>query len=318
MFYRRRSKILSMAKLAGEQVLVMFILMGVGYAFAKRKWITSQGSMDMNKLLLYIVNPCIIITSYHRPFDRVLFSTLLEGFILAIISHALAIFLAFIFLRGRDDKIKLERFSVIFSNSGFMGIPLISALLGSEGVVLASIYIMIFIVTQWTVGVLILSERSDIKTMLKKLLFNPGVIAVIIGLTIFRLSISLPKPLFLSMGYIANLNTPIAMIVVGTFIARTNVLASFLISRVYLVSFLRLLLLPLLMIPVYMVFGTSNSLMVANYVATACPVAALAAMFPAAYGYDPDYATGFITVSTILSVITIPLMIILLGMIFAF
>ncbi|NLL33741.1 MAG: AEC family transporter [Clostridiales bacterium] len=309
---------MSMAKLAGEQVLVMFILIAVGYVFAKRKWITPQGSLDMNKMLLYIVNPCIIITSYYRPFDRNLFATLLEGILLAIISHAFSILLAFLTLRGKDDRRKLERFSLIFSNSGFMGIPLISALLGSEGVVLASIYIMIFTVTQWTVGVLILSGRSDLKTMLKQLLLNPGVISVFIGLSIFRFSLSLPKPLHTAMGYIANLNTPVAMIVVGTFIARTKVLASFLNKRVYIVSFLRLLILPILMVPVYMAFGTSESLMIANYVATACPVAALAAMFPAAYGYDPDYATGFITVSTLLSVITIPLMITILGKIFAF
>ena len=208
-----------MAKLAGEQVLVMFILMGLGYILSKRKWLSNQGSMDLNKVLIYIISPCIIITSYYRPFDRDLFRTLLEGIILATISHGLAICLAFLLLRGRDDHIKIERFSLIFSNSGFMGIPLISALLGQEGVILASIYLMVFTLTQWTVGVLVLSGRSDIKTMIKKLLINPGVIAVIIGLTIFRLSITLPKPIHTTIEYLSYLNTPVAMIVVGTFIA---------------------------------------------------------------------------------------------------
>jgi len=296
-----------MAKTAGIQVLVMFILIGVGYFFAKKDWISSQGSSEINKLLLYAVTPCLLISTYNRPFDRDLFEVLLKTFILAVISHILAIIVSFIFIRGKEPRNKLERFAVMFSNGGFMGIPLVSALIGSDNIILASVYVMVFNLTQWTVGVLILTGRSSVKDTLKKIILNPGVISILIGQILFIFSIKLPSPVSTAIGFIANMNTPIAMILVGTYMARTKILPYFANPRVYYISFLRLIVIPLLMIPVYLVFPANNFSTTANFVASACPIAALAAMFPANYGYEPDYGTGAVTVSTILSVITIPL-----------
>jgi predicted permease len=297
-----------MAKIAGTQVLVMFILIGVGYFFAKKSWISRKGSEDLNKLMLYIVTPCIIISSYNRPFDKDLFGILSKAFLLAVISHFIAICVSFLLIKGKETEKKLERFAVIFSNGGFMGIPLVAALLGSENIIIATVYVMVFNLTQWTVGVLILTGRTSIKDTVKKLILNPGVISIAIGFIIFIFSIKLPSPVSTAVNYISNLHTPIAMILIGSYMARTKILSYFTNPRVYYISLLRLILIPLLMIPVYFIFPANNFFIIANFVATACPVAALAAMFPANYGYDPDYSTGFIAVSTILSVITIPLM----------
>jgi len=307
-----------MAKIAGTQVLVMFILMALGYICAKRKIITPQGANDINKLLIMLVSPAIIISSYNRPFDRILFNNLLRGFLLALISHLVAIAVAYAFIRGKGDKRKLERFACIFSNSGFMGFPLISAMLGKEGIIYATSYLAIFTLTQWTVGVLILAGKSDIKNTLRKLIINPGIISLVIGLSIFCFSIKLPSSVSSAIDFLADLNTPVAMMLVGTYIARSDFLKSFRNRRIYLVSALRLLLVPILMIPFYLLFKFPNELVIANFVAAACPVAALAAMFPALYGYDANYGSSFITVSTLLSVATIPLLVMLLSRIIGF
>jgi predicted permease len=304
---------MEMAKTAGIQVIVMFLLMAAGYACVKFKVLTDRGVKDINKLLLVLVTPAIIIHSYCRPFDAVLFKNLLQGFLLAVIAHIIAIAISFGLIRGRGDRVKIERFALIFSNSGFMGIPLISALLGNEGIIYATSYIAVFTLTQWTVGVLLLSGRSDIKTTVRKLVVNPGIISVALGISIFVLSIKVPSPVVSALGFIADLNTPVAMMLVGAFAAQSNILKSFTDPKVYYVSFLRLILVPLLMIPVYMALDLSQTLVVANFIAAACPVAALAAMFPALYGHDANYGSFFITVSTILSVVTIPLMVLVLG-----
>lgn len=306
---------MEMAKTAGLQVLVMFILIGVGYIFAKKSWISRQGSSDMNRLLLYIVTPCLLISSYNRPFDKELFGLLTDSFILALTSHLISICVSLLLIRGNGDKNKLDKFALIFTNGGFMGIPLIAAILGSESVIFASIYVMVFNLTQWTVGVLLLTGRSNIKNTLKKVILNPGIISIIIGFIIFLFSIKLPSTVSTAIDFIASLHTPIPMILIGTYIARTNVLSIFRNIRVYYISFLRLIIIPLLMIPVYFIYPTSNNIVIANFIATACPVAVLASMFPANYGYDPDHNLGSITVSTLLSVITIPLMVMLLNLI---
>lgn len=300
-----------MAKTAGIQVLVMFILIGIGYLFAKKSWISPQGSSDMNRLLLYVVTPFLIITSYSRPFDKDLFGLLIKSFLLAVISHLIAIAVSFLFIRGNGQEKKLEKFAAMFPNVGFMGIPLVSAVLGSEAIIFATMFVMVFNLTLWTVGTLLLTGLSNIKHTIKKVVLNPGVISIIIGFIIFVFSIKLPSPITTAMSFVANLNTPVAMILVGTYIARTKILSFFTNLRVYYISFLRLIVIPLLMIPVYFLFSANDIIISANFIATACPVAALAAMFPANYGYDPDYCTGVITVSTLFSVVTIPLMVLL-------
>lgn len=304
---------MEMAGIAGNQVLIMFLLMGAGYFLYRKKLITEQGATDLNKLLIMLISPCLIIAAYNRPFEKALFEQLLYGFFLAAISHAIAILLSLVLLRGKKDTNKIEQFALIFSNSGFMGFPLISAMLGAEGIIFASAYLIVFTFTQWTVGVLLLTGKTDAKTMLRKLLFNPGILSLLIGLSIFCFSIPLPGPISSAVGFLSDLNTPVAMLLIGTFVARSQIWKSFTNLRVYYVSALRLLAVPLLMIPFYLLLKAPQDLMIANFVATACPVAALAAMFPSLYGYDAKYASGFITVSTLLSVATIPLMVMLLS-----
>ncbi len=305
---------MEMAAIAGNQVLIMFLLIGVGIVAAKAKLISEKGSNDINKVLIMLVSPSIIIFSYYRPFDRELFGSLLYSFLLAIISHFIAIGLALLFLRGSTERNKIERFAVIFSNSGFMGIPLIAAVIGPDGVVFASTYMVIFTLMQWSVGVIILQGKTDIKTLAKKLLLNPGVISVTIGLALFFLPVKLPTPLSSALEYMASLNTPLAMLVVGTFVARTNPLKALKSSKVYIVTALRLIAVPLLMLPIYLLFrDLPFDLLLANYIASACPVAVLAVMFPAMYKMDGKYASNFVTISTLLSVATIPLLVMLFG-----
>ena len=232
---------MEMAQITAVQVLVMFLLMAVGYICRRIGMITEAGSAEMNRLLIMGVAPAVIINSYNSPFDAELFRQICDGFLLAVIAHVIALALAFIFIRGKDEKSRIDRFGTLLSNSGFMGIPLITATLGAEGVVFASAYLAVFNIFQWSVGSILLAGRSDPATMAKKILLNPGIIAIVIGLAIFLLSIPVPKPISQTVSYVGSMNTPLAMILVGTYMARTNMKEVFSSLRVYRVCILRLI-----------------------------------------------------------------------------
>lgn len=300
---------MEMAGVVGTQVLVMFLLMMVGLACSKKGIITEEGGAQINRLLLVVVSPVILINAYNMPYDAAMWSSIKSGVLLAAIAHVVALGLACLFIRGTEERRKIERFGALLSNSGFMGIPLISAVLGAEGVVYASAYIAVFTVVQWSVGVVLLAGKTDFKTMTRKVLLNPGMIGLAAGLCIFLLSIPLPMPVSSAVSYIASLNTPLAMIVLGTYIAKADLGGILRNPSLYRVAFLRLFAVGLVMLPVYRLLGVPEMVSTANFLACCCPVAASTAMFSAMYDMDKGYASGLVTVSTVFSVATIPLMV---------
>lgn len=302
---------MEMAGVVGMQVVVMFLLMLVGFVCSKKGILTDEGGAQMNKLLLMVVTPTILIDAYRMPYDAQTWQSIKSGVLLAVIAHAVALALACLFVRGKDERRKIDRFATMLSNSAFMGIPLISAVLGAEGVVYASAYIAVFTVFQWSVGVVLLSGKADVKTMTRKVLFNPGMFGLAVGLCIFLLSIPLPKPVGDAVGYLSALNTPLAMIVIGTYIAKADFSTLLRDKNLYRVAFLRLFAVGLIMLPVYRLLGTPEMVSAANFLACCCPVAASTAMFCAMFDLDKGYASGLVTVSTVLSVLTIPLMVLL-------
>ena len=296
----------------------MFLLIAVGYICDKAGLVTKRGIKQMTDIVLLIVSPAVIIQSYNQEFDPTLAKNLGIAFIFAVISHAGMILLSrFLFSKKNPGKYHINRVCSIYTNSGFMGIPLVMSVLGSEGVFYVSAFLALFNITLWTQGVAAIRGRRDEpvkpKELAKQLLLNPGVIGILIGFLIFFTPISLPDALGQAVGHIANLNTPLAMIIIGTYIARANILRALKEWRIYYTSFVRLILFPLLMIPVYLFIPSAPLVYLSNFIAMACPTAAATSMLAAKYGGDALYASKIIAISTVLSVITIPLMVMVIG-----
>lgn len=306
---RKRESDMEMALISAEQVFVMFLLVAAGFFLEKRGVFTKLGTDQLNKLVILFVVPAVLIDSYNRPYNAEEFLNLMQGLGLSAVSILIALGVGYLFIRGEDEDRRIERFSVMLSNGGFMGIPLITAVLGRESVIYASSYIVCFTVFQWCVGPVMLKGREPVLPLIKKILINPGVLSVAAGLIIFRFSIPIPRPVSSALEYAAGLNTPIPMILVGTAMARSRLLDTFKNPRVYLVSALSLIVAPLLMLPVYLLLRPDTTVMLAILLASSCPIGAATAIFPVMYGYDSKYASRLITVSTLLSVITIPLMV---------
>ncbi len=300
------------------QVIVLFILMALGFVGNKTKLINQEGSKVMSDVVMYFVTPCLIINSFsNMENDPEHLNGLIVCFAAFFAIMAATIALVHIIFRGNDEKkMRVLRFGVVFSNVGYMGIPLQQAVLGDEGVFYGAVCVGVFNILVWTYGVI--CSSGSLKNMsVKKVVFNPGLIAVTVGLIIFLFSLPVAKyvpPVSTTLGYMANLNTPIAMMVIGFNLANSNILASLKSASTYVVAFLRLILIPAVSLFVLLFCGIRGDILVSLVVAASAPVAAVTTVFAIKYENDVNTSVNLVAFTTLLSIITMPVIVALTQM----
>ena len=288
-----------------NQIIVMFVLMLVGFIFYKIKFISDQGSKDIGKILLYLVIPIVIIRNFMIEFNAQNVDALIHSTLIALVAMVLSVAVSYLFFARRDG---VANFSAAFSNAGFIGIPLISATLGESAVLYISMMIVLINVLQWTYGVFIMTgDRSVVRP--KKIITNPIVIAVLIGLVVFITQIPVPSIVDDVFELCAGVNTPLAMMVSGVYLAQSDLKAMFAKLSIYKVSLVRLIIIPLVTLAVFMVlpFG-STTIKLAIFIAAACPVGSNVAIFAQQYNQDYHSAVEQVCMTTILCLISLVVM----------
>lgn len=297
---------MSLAVIALNQILVMFLIMVLGFLCFKLKIINHETNKKLSDFLLLIVNPLLIFNSYQREFNKELFQGLLVSFVLALVSHIVAIGIAQLLVRGKENKdLPLERFSCIYSNCGFMGIPLINSLYGSEGVFYLTAYMTVFNLFIWTHGVIMMTGQRSIKAMVKTLI-SPTFIAIVIGFALFLIDIRVPKVLYRSMDYVASMNTPLAMIIAGVTLAQSEIKKVLFKRRIYLVILMKQLLIPAVLVLLYYRLPLNSEIITTAVLAAGCPVAATGMLFALRYHKNHLYASELYSISTMAALVTIP------------
>ena len=290
------------------QALSLFIMIAVGFGLYKAKRITDAGAAQMTDLLLYAVTPCVVFNAFNRPFDP---STARSISIFAAVSAvflALCIGVGKLFYRDRKDNSQaVLRFSAIFSNCGFMGIPLAGAICGEKGTLYASTFVVLFNLIQWTYG---LAMMSGEKLSVRKAIINPCVLGLLAGLPVFLLSLRVPSPVENAVSMIAALNSPLAMIVIGTHLAKADLISTFKDTRCYPASLLRLVLLPAVIMPAVIALPLPDDYQKLTLaVMFGAPVAASCALFATKFRRDSELASRLVAMSTLFSMITLPLLV---------
>lgn len=291
------------------QIVMMFLMMAVGAGAYKAGLVTEKGSTELSNITLYLVIPFVVLTSFQIDFDADIFHGIVITFALGIIAHGLAILLSYGLVRGRNqDRTVLERFSMVYPNCGFMGIPLAQAVLGSKGV----IYITAFIAAQnlfiWSHGVASMQGAFK-KESIKEVFKAPVMIATFAGLLCYLLQIKFPSLVFRPLKAIADMNTPLAMMISGTAIAQTNLLKTLAKPRIYIMTALRLLVVPFAMLLILFFVPVTKDLKILSLLATSASTAAITTMFAVKFKKDVGYAAELFAISTIAAVATLPLMI---------
>lgn len=291
-----------------KQICVMFLLMLIGYVFYKKKMITDQGSKELGKILLYLVIPVVVINNFciERTAEKT--AELAQSTLLAVVAMAAAIVIAHIVFGKRDG---ISCFSAAFSNAGFIGIPLVTAVMGSQYIFYISVMIVLVNALQWTYGVYVITSDTSVISP-KKIITNPIVLSVIAALIIYFTGLGSHMPGIVTNVFssIAGLNTPLAMMISGVFLAQSDLLAMFKKKKTYIVCLLRLILIPAVTLVLFRLlpFGASE-MKLALMIAAAAPVGSNVAVFAQAYDKNYTDAVEQVCLSTILCLAALPLMI---------
>lgn len=306
---------MSLVNITTNQILIMFIIILIGFICYKTNLIDKETNKKLSGILLMLVNPILIFESYIREFSAELLQGLLISFGLAIATHVIGIIIAYVLLRGKEEKdVVIERFSSIYSNCGFMGIPLINGILGGEGVFYITAYMTIFNIFVWTHGLTMMIGKQDKKTTIKTLI-SPTLIAIFLGIIFFITRMTLPEVVLHSFRYISGLNTPLAMIIAGVTIAQTDIRKIFIKFRIYYVTAIKLLIIPIALLLLYSRFPIPKEVLLTAIVAAACPTGATGTLFAIRYNKNALYASEIFATTTLLSIATLPLIVALIDMI---
>ena len=295
--------------LTAQQVGVLFTLMAVGYVCRRRGLFSDAFVKGAVNLLLLVVTPCLIIHVFQRPFTKELLANLGMALAAAFFAHGVGLLFAETCFRRVDEMRKgILKFGTVFSNGGFMAIPLEYALLGAEGAFYGAVYVVVFNLLCWTYGLKVMC--GHLKDLDKRILFvNPGTIGIMVGLPLFLTSTTLPQLIGEPIRYLSELNTPLAMIIIGYYLADARFSAYFRCAPALVASGLRLLVIPSIVLAVLMMirgFGLDPVMAVALTASASAPVAAMDSMFAAKYGKDVDLSVGLVSVTTLISIITMP------------
>ncbi len=298
------------------QVVIMFLLIFVGFFLKKLNKLSKEWVKESTTVLLYIVTPCVLVNAYQIEYSSSLLNKLLSATLFSILFHIISIVITTVLFKKEDTlKYRISIFGSVYSNCGFMAIPILTAVFGNEGVFYGSAYLAIFTLFYWTHGLFVCS--GTVKTLnFKNVVLNPGIIGSFLSIGMFLLKIKLPTVILESVRHIASMNTPLAMIVIGTYLVDIDLKKALKNINLYIVTFLRLLILPIMGILLAILFKINPVVAKTMIISAACPTAAVTSLFATKFDLDEIYATEIVSLTTILSIITIPTIMLLSNYIF--
>lgn len=300
-----------MAWILMQQVAILFLLMGIGILLEKKKIVNADAAKMISNLVIIVVIPSVIVQAFQRELEQEMLAAIGTAFLLAVLFHVMAILVTKWIPRPRDDaQYPVERLLAICSNCGFMGIPLMTAVMGDVGTLYAAVYVAVFNLYMWTHGIMILRKSRTLH--LREIFCTPGMIGVGVGLGLFFLQIRLPSLVTNTLSYLVAMNTPLPTIVTGIFIAEIPLGKALRNRYIYQASFLRLLFLPMLFIGLIWLmrvpawFPDAWMAALAMVICSSCSGAITTAMMPACYGGDAVHGAALVAVTTLFSILTLP------------
>ena len=291
------------------QVLTLFILMLCGFCAAKWKLLDDQGLRGLNKLVLTFAQPALILHRLQADASPELIGELIWVFVLACVTIALAGVISFrLFAKEEPQRRAVLTNLSMVSNCGFMGFPVIIATMGDGALIYAVIFLAAFNLMCWTLGAFYFGGRKAMRP--QKLLTNPTIWAIAGGLTLFLTGWKLPDFLNDALSMLGGTTTPLTMFVIGARLISLR-MAHIRDTRLLLSCALRLVIFPA-MILLLRLTPLPEMVVSSVYLCTAMPGAAMTAMQAELYDSDRELASRGVALSTALSMITVPLMLLLI------
>ncbi len=286
-----------------RQNIIMFLYLLTGYGLYRNRLLTAQGSGELGKMLLYIIMPVAILKSYIRDFSTDMLGSLAASFLAALGCLSLSMLISALVFRKRSA---IRQFGAAFSNAGFIGIPMVQMTLGEEEVFYIASFVAILNILQWTYGVLIMTGDKTAVSF-GKIRSNPIVLSFLAGLVLFFIPVQMPDILMNVVGTLAAMNGPLAMIVLGTYLAQIPLSRLLTDKETYLCAAVRLMVIPgLTVLCLCLMPEKYGDIRMAVLLAAAAPVGSNVAIFAQLYKKDYTEAVKDVCLSTLLSIFSIP------------
>ena len=300
-----------------QEIVKLFVIMFMGYAVVKAGLMKASESKSVSVILVYLVNPCVIVNAFQVEYTPEVQKGLILAVMAAVVIHLLYLLLTAILKHPLHLNV-IERATTIYSNAGILVIPLVQVLLGQEYVIYSSAFITVQLVLLWTHCKSMLCEESKLEW--KKILLNVNIISIFVGVILFVSRVSLPSGVQSVLGMMNNLMGPLGMLLAGMVIADVSMKNVFLRKRNYLSAALRLLIYPILalvimkIISLFAPVSDFKQILLTVYLASVTPACTTVTSMAQLYDKDAGYASSLYVLTTLLSIVTMPVMVYLYEM----
>lgn len=295
-----------------KQIAELFLVMIMGFVLVRTHILKAEDSKSLSIVALYIVMPCVIINAFQVKYTESIRNGLILALVAAVLIHiVLLILLKIIGKVFRLDAV--EKASLMYSNSGNLIIPIVTSVFGKEWIIYSSAFISVQLILIWTHGRMVLCEERKID--LKKILLNVNMISIFLGILFFIAKIQLPDVITKTMESVSSMIGPICMIVTGMLIGNMNYKNIFQYKRIYIITFLKMILCPLIVLYMLKYGGMINllsdgkTILLISLLATITPSASTVTQMAQIYGKNAEYASAINVVTTIVCIMTMPIMV---------
>lgn len=297
-----------------EQIVELFIMIFMGFAIVKAGIVKDEESKVLSKIVLYLVIPCVIVNAFQVDYTAQTVKGLMIAFVASVILQI--ILLIIVAVMGKVLSLnEVEVASVYYSNSGNLIVPIVTFILGKEWVLYGCVFMSVQLVFLWTHCKKIISRERSYDW--KKIVLNINMVSIAVGVVLFFTRIRLPEVIDNTIGAVGNMIGPASMIVTGMLFAGMNLKQIFANKRVYFVSFLRMLVVPLIALVLIKGSRLANlsadapKIMLIVFLAVITPSASTVTQMCQVYGNDSQYASAINVVTTLSAIITMPVMVLL-------
>ena len=294
-----------------QQMLVLFILMGIGFFCGKKKFLTDEGSKTLSWIVVNVATPAMILSAGMNYESAIRGRQLAVGFLVAVLVYVFLIVMSFIILPlvrvPAEDK-AVYRVMAIFSNIGFMGLPIIRAAYGEEAVLFGALFQFPYNFLMYTYGIAAIKGENPFKGGSLNKILNVGVISSTLGILLFVSGVHMPEVLRISAKHLSNLAAPLSMMVIGQSMIHFKFKEMFEDVRLLVFSLIKLLSLPIIGVLLLRLFIDDPMIISVCYIMLATPIGSMTAMVAQQYDSNYGLASRGVALSTVLSVVTIPLL----------
>jgi len=292
-----------------QSIVSLFIMILVGVYSSKKNIISAQTNNGLIKILIHITLPFMIFSSFFFTYDDNIKSNIIKTFYYSIFAYVIMITLSYLFLLPiKNSKKTILHFANVFVNTGYIGFPILNSIYGTEGVVYGSIFNMFFVILLWTYGLALFKgnlEKKDLKIELKKIILNPSIIAVCLGIIILIFEIQLPGALLYSIKSIGNITGPLSMIIIGVILSNVKIKKYLRDWTIYYGVTIKLIIIPIIMYLASLLVRDSSKALNTVIIMSAMPASAMTSILADSFDKEKDYAAIIVSVTTLFSLITI-------------